>query len=150
MKQTLGPWFKEHGYESARGSQSFWHRPCNGSHILIWVQLDKYHFDSQHGCTLWLNCWSGSAVTKTLQPGDIVLPSEVCSESQLRRWLDAKRAVLDKILAQPDLGVFGELFRRDMQRDREAAYRTGWVAEMPYFEIEDVERWQISFWRACP
>jgi hypothetical protein len=150
MKQRLDPWFKEHDYQCVRGAKSFWQRPCGGLHILIWVQLDKYHYDSDLGCKLWLNCCSGAAVTKVLQSGENVLPSEICPESQLRRWLDAKRTVLDKILAQPDLGVFGELFRRDMHRDREEPYRKTWVAEMPYFEIEDVEQWADLILESLP
>jgi hypothetical protein len=141
MSQALDGWLKEHGYRTQRGQRTFWYRPCGRGNILLWIQLDKYGFDTHLGGQLWLNCCSGSEVTKTLQDGEIVPPSTVCTPAQLRRWLDAKRAILDKILQQPDLGLMGDFFQRHMEWDKKQPYYEGSVAEMPYFDEEDVRRW---------
>jgi hypothetical protein len=141
MSQALDGWLKAHGYRSQRGQRAFWYRPRGREHILLWIQLDKYGYDPHLGGKLWLNCSSGQEVTKTFQKGEIVPPSTVCSPAQLREWFAAKRAVLAKILRQPDMGLAGDFFRRQVEWDKEQPYQEGSLAEMPYFDEGDVRRW---------
>ena len=141
MGRVLGDWFKEHGYRSKRAWGSFWHRPSGKTNILMWVQLDKYGFDPNLGGKLWLNCCSSLTVSKATQKGEFVPPSTVCSPSQLKEWYVAKRAVLEKVLRQPDLGLAGDFFRRSLEWDMKQPYQQGSVADMPYFDTDDVERW---------
>jgi hypothetical protein len=141
MSRVLGDWFKEHGYRSKRAWGSFWHRPSGLTNILMWVQLDKYGFDPNLGGKLWLNCCSSLAVSKATQKGEFVPPSTVCTRSQLNQWYAAKRAVMEKVLRQPDLGLAGDFFRRALEWDIKQPYQQGSVADMPYFDAEDVERW---------
>jgi hypothetical protein len=141
MRQVLGGWLKGHGYEDQRLPQTFWWKPCGRAYTLIWVQLDKYGYDPNLGGKLWLNCESGEKVTKTLQKGEILPPTTVCTDAQLQQWFAAKRAVLDKVLRQPSLGLAGDFFRRQAEWDREQPYQKGSLAEMPYLDEEDVRRW---------
>src|SRR3712207_5128031 len=108
MQQTLGPWLAGHGYKTCRGQRSFWHRPCGRPNALVGVQLGRTAKAPRLGGKLWLNCWSGAAVTKDLQRGETLPPAAVCSKAQLDDWDRAKRAVLDRVLAQPDLARAGE------------------------------------------
>jgi hypothetical protein len=141
MSQALDGWLQAHGYRSQRGQRTFWARPCGPQHILLWIQLDKYGYDTHLGGKLWLSCCWNTEVSKALQGGEFVEPSTVCTPAQLDQWLATKRTVLDKILLQPDLGLMDDFFRRDMEEDKEQPYFEGSVAEMPYFDDEDVRRW---------
>ena len=49
--------------------------------------------------------------------------------------------MLEKVLRQPDLGLAGDFFRRSLEWDMKQPYQQGSVADMPYFDAEDVERW---------
>ena len=141
MSRALDGWLKGRGYRSQRGQGTFWYRPCGREYILLWIQLDKYGYDPHLGGKLWLNYCSGKEVTKTLQRGQTVPPSTVCSPAQLRQWFAAKRAILDKVLQQPDLGLAGDFFRRHVEWDKEQPYQQGSLAEMPYLDEADVRRW---------
>lgn len=159
LRASLGPWFREQGFRTAKRTPLGWHRDP----FLIWIQCDAHGWDQYTGGSFFFNVQSGGAVESWGGPTDRLqkfltddeleemraIQNGVIPKLKLppREFIQAMRSTIAKTSSEPESLIDSYL---SFFKPVEQPFRRNHDVSLRYWDADDVAVWGAFILRVLP